>query len=59
MDTVILGASEVAHLSSVDSETGRIDGPDLLDRKQNIDVDIGIHIRIYVDRVFVREWPLG
>ena len=45
MDTVILGASEVAHLSSVDSETGRIDGPDLLDRKQNIDVDIGIHIR--------------
>ena len=45
MDTVILGASEVAHLSSVDPKTRRIDGDDLLDRKKNIDEDIGIHIR--------------
>ena len=45
MDTVILGASEVAHLSSVDPETRRIDGPDLLNRKKNIGEDIGIHVR--------------
>ena len=45
MDTVILGASEVAHLSSVDQETGRIDGSDLLNRKKNIGEDIGIHVR--------------
>jgi len=45
MDTVILGASEVAHLGSVDPKTGRIDGADLLERQIHVDENIGIHIR--------------
>ena len=45
MDTVIVGASEVAHLSNGDSENGRIDGQLMLNRDMHVTEDLAIHIR--------------
>ena len=45
MDTVIIGASEVAHLSNGDSANGRIDGQLMLNRDMHVTEDLAIHIR--------------
>ena len=45
MDTVIVGASEVAHLSKSNGENGRIDGELMLNREAHVTDDLAIHIK--------------
>ena len=45
MDTVIVGASEIAHLSKSNGENGRIDGELMLDREAHVSEDLAIHIK--------------
>ena len=45
MDTVIVGATEVAHLSKSNGENGRIDGELMLNREAHIADDLAIHIK--------------
>ena len=45
MDTVIVGASEVAHLSNGDGPNNRIDGQLMLDREAHVTADLAIHIK--------------
>ena len=40
MDTVIVGASEVAHLSKSNGENGRIDGELMLNREAHVTDDL-------------------
>jgi imidazolonepropionase len=44
MDTVIVGASEVAHLSNSNGKNGRIDGEFMLNRDAHVSEDLAIHI---------------
>ena len=45
MDTVIVGASEVAHLSKSNGKNGRIDGELMLNREAHVTDDLAIHIK--------------
>ncbi len=45
MDTVIVGASEVAHLSKSNGENGRIDGELMLNREALVSEDLAIYIK--------------
>ena len=45
MDTIIVGATEVAHLSKSNGENGRIDGDFMLNREAHVSEDLAIHIK--------------
>lgn len=45
MDTVIVGASEVAHLSNGGGQDARIDGELMLDREAHVTENLAIHIK--------------
>ena len=65
MDTVIVGASEVAHLSNSNGENGRIDGELMLNREAHVTDDLALHIRDGIIVKFssndemIQEWGLS
>ena len=62
MDTVIVGATEVAHLSKSNGENGRIDGELMLNREAHVTDDMAIHIKdgiivkLSSNEEMIQEW---
>ena len=65
MDTVIVGATEVAHLSKSNGENGRIDGELMLNREAHVTDDLAIHIKDGIivkfssNEEMIHEWGLS
>ena len=59
MDTVIVGATEVAHLSKSNGENGRIDGDFMLNREAHVSEDLAIHIKNGKIVKFTSFWKIS
>ena len=65
MDTVIVGATEVAHLSKSNGENGRIDGELMLNREAHVTDNLAIHIKDGIivkfssNEEMIHEWGLS